>query len=450
MSPTSWAGPKGLAIMEATCLLDYSLLAAQKPHEINLLVKLKAPKAPETDRKPLNLGLVLDRSGSMAGEKVDQTKEAASLLIRHLDSRDRVSVVTFESGVQTLIPPGPVENKQALIQKVRAIESGGMTNLSGGWLKGIEHVAAGTGEEAIRRILLLTDGLANQGITDHDQLAAIGDSAKRDHGIVTTTLGFGQGFNEDLLTRIARYSGGSHYFIETADSAPEIFAEELGELLKLVAQNLEVKVAMESPVQFMAQWTDFPADAHGNEVTFQLGDVYSEEERALMLQLAVPGIDRMGPVTVAKVAVKFAEIGTAQVTARSISQEVRANIADAGEAEGAEPQSEVLHHLGLQLASKARRDAIREADRGDFEAARRVLDEAAAKLKSMPGDVAAKLQEEIHHILLRAEETTQILYSHGTRKRMMAEAHNISSAKMDKLRRMRKRGRKGPDQDREQ
>ena len=264
---------------------------------------------------------------------------------------------------------------------------------------------------------------------------------------MTTTLGFGEGFNEDLLTRIARQAGGSHYFIETADSAPEVFAEELGELLKVVAQNLEVKVTMEAPVKFMAQWTDFPADAQGSEVTFHLGDAYSEEEKALVLGLSVPGVGRMGPVTVAQVEVKFSEIGTDRVTTRSIRQEVRANIAEAADAERAEPQIEVLQHLGLQLASKARRDAIKEADRGDFEAARRVLEEAAAKLKSMPGDVAAKLQEEVAEVLLRAKETTHSQYSQGTRKLMSSEAYNISSSKTAQLRRMRERRRKRPDQD---
>jgi Ca-activated chloride channel homolog len=430
--------------MNASCLLDYSLLAAEKPHEVTLMIRLTAPEASASERKPLHVALVLDRSSSMAGEKLEKTKEAAALVIQNLTARDWLSVVIFESGVETLVAPGPVTNRQSLLERVAALHHGGMTNLSGGWLKGIEHVGAGGAEDAVRRILLMTDGQANQGITNHDQLVGIGNSAREQRQIVTTTLGFGKDFDEDLLTSIARHAGGNHYYIESTEDAPEVFSEELGELLTLVAQNIEVKVSMAAPIQFMAQWTDYPATLNAPEVTFRLGDAHATTEKTLVLGLFVPGLQTLGPVTVATVEVRFSDIGATEITDRVIRQEVRANIADAGEADQAEPEIEVLQQLGLQMASKARREAIREADKGDYASAQKVIEEAVQRLKKMPGDAAAKLREEIETMLSQRERTTPSMWQEGTRKQMSSDAYNISSSSAERLRRSRERRDKRP------
>jgi Ca-activated chloride channel family protein len=431
--------------MNAECLLDYSLLAKEKEHEVSLLIKLKAPKAADTKRKALNLGLVLDRSGSMQGEKLQNTKEAARVLVKHLAADDILSVVTFESDVDTLIPPGPVTDKGQLRQHIDRIETGGCTNLSGGWLKGIEHVASKASPDYINRILLMTDGMANEGIVDPGKLAAIGASAKKEHDITTTTLGFGAGFQEDLLTGIAKNSGGNFYFIETADAAPEVFKEELGDLLKLVAQNVEVSVTLEQPVKLMKQWTDHPAAQARNTITFSLGDAYSQEEKMVLLGLFVPGLAQLGPVTVAKIEIRFAEISEQHVTSKSITQAVTANICPEDEAAGAEPAVEVLQQLGLQLSAKARKDAIETADHGDYDKAKDILKEAAQKLGELTKGDDPVLQPEVEQLKRRVEELTHDLYSGSTRKMMSTEAYNLSSSKYDKLQSTRERRRRQED-----
>ena len=113
------------------------------------------------------------------------------------------------------------------------LEPGGSTNLSGGWLKGLEELRRA--DDGVRRVVLLTDGQANQGVTDHAQLVALAAGTKAQ--AATTTIGLGDGFDEDLLTAIADGSGGATYFAATPDDAPGIFAEEFTGLTTLVAQT---------------------------------------------------------------------------------------------------------------------------------------------------------------------------------------------------------------------
>ena len=178
--------------MKLKAMLDYSLVTQASEQELKLLVRLQAPKSGARQRKPLNLGVVIDRSGSMAGHKIENVKRALKTLITHLGSGDYLSLVQFDDAVQVLFEPQPVKNKDALKQLVDRIETGGSTNLSGGWLESLRLLGKKVGPDRISRCLLLTDGQANVGIQDTGQLAELGKSARKEFNIVTTTLGFGE------------------------------------------------------------------------------------------------------------------------------------------------------------------------------------------------------------------------------------------------------------------
>src|SRR5205085_2515542 len=133
-------------------------------------------------------------------------------------------------------------DRNAIRGMIRSVRAGGITNLSGGWLRGCEHVLSRQGAEMIHRVLLLTDGQANAGITDAQVLINTARE-KADAGAVTTTLGFGSGFNEDLLISMAQAAGGNFYFIQTPEDATGVFQIELESLASVVAQNLAVTLA---------------------------------------------------------------------------------------------------------------------------------------------------------------------------------------------------------------
>jgi len=429
--------------MNTMCMLDYQVVAKELEHHLNLLVKLTAPKATASKRKPLNLGLVIDRSGSMSGEKLAQAKNAMKMLITHLSSDDLLSIVAFDSGVDVVMEPTALQNKDALKTRVDSIQVGGNTNLSGGWIKGIELVGSKASPDRINRILILTDGQANEGIVAPEQLAALGASALG-QGLSTTTLGFGADFQEDLLTAIAQSSGGKFYYIESADMAPTVFREELEGLLTLVAQNIELRINVAEPVAMLRQWTDYPAEAHGLSIRFKLGDAYSEEEKSVLLQLLVPAMKSLGAAKIADLKLSFAEIADGKVTLKEVTEEIRVNVTTEEAAKATGPKVEVLQQLALQMAAEARRDAIKQADGGDYDAARSTLGKVCEQLSSMPVADDPQVKAEIEDIQIQAGSLQAAEYG-STRKNMQSAAYNLGTSNFAKLQRERERRRSRSD-----
>jgi len=227
--------------MEADYILDYEVLSEAREHQLYLLARVKGKAAADSQRQPLNVCAVLDRSGSMAGQKLEYVKKAVQFLVQHLKADDRFSMVTYDDRVTVDVRPTQVTFKDAISQSIEAIRSGNATNLSGGWLQGCQLVTDGIGQNQSDRVLLLTDGLANRGITGVEQLTAL-TRQKREAGVTTTTIGVGLDFNEDLLKNMAHEGGGAFYFIDSPEQTPEIFAEELQDLLNVVGQNLDITV----------------------------------------------------------------------------------------------------------------------------------------------------------------------------------------------------------------
>ena len=427
--------------MKMSHQFDYRILPTNEAGETNFLVHLQAPESPNFKRKPLNLGIVIDRSGSMNGRKLDQTREAIKQLIQQLGPKDRISLVTFHSKVETIFTPRFVTDKQTLYDAVDQIRPGGMTNLSGGWLQGIEHVKAHVEEDAIHRVLLMTDGLANRGICEPAQLATIGRDAFEQHHIVTTTLGFGQGFNEDLLERVAEVSGGNFYFIENADMVAEVFREELGDLLKLVAQNIEVTLRCHQDVQLTSQWTTFPENIAASSIHYHMGDAYAGQSKNLLVKLDVPAQKLAGQLDIADVSLRYVEVkedGTEHCTS---TQPVTLLYTDDATEVQTTPDTSVTRELGIQIASRARQEAIDLADQRRFEEARDALYRAAETLSELnPSDPT--LMNEIKNLHKQAAKIIRREHYRRERKNLKQEVHFAGKGNLVKLMMMREREEK--------
>ncbi len=209
--------------------------------ELYLYINIKAEKAREKkERTPLNLSLVLDRSGSMQGDKIKYACEACKFVADNLEPNDILSLVIYDDQVNVLSASAPVKDKLKLKQLINSITDRGSTNLSGGMLEGYNQVHTTHDKKRVNRVLLLSDGLANQGITDPKILQQMAREKNQTEGMTLSTFGVGEDFNELLMTGLAEYGSGNYYFIDSPDKIPTIFAKELQGLLSVVAQNTNI------------------------------------------------------------------------------------------------------------------------------------------------------------------------------------------------------------------
>ena len=352
--------------------------------KVYLLLQIKQPKVEmDTGRRPINVSFVLDRSGSMAGEKLAYTKKAVSFALEHLDSRDRVSVVTFDDDVQVLIPPQTTLHKDQMIQDLQAIYPGGCTNLSGGLFKGVALVKGDYDPEWINRVILLTDGLANVGITEpHKLVAKVKEIQSKN--ISLSTLGVGQDFQEDLLVDMAEAGGGNFYYIASPDMLPEIFKEELQGLLTVTAQNLELSVNPASPEVEVSGILGYqPTWEEGARVA--LPDMYSDSIKTILIELtAFP--QKEGKLNLATVKFRYDDILDTLSTV-DYSIDVSVEVAKDPSLVQSGIDLKVIKEVEIFETTVIKEEAIKEADSGNFQGARFLLRKQKEKLMELYSEI---------------------------------------------------------------
>jgi Ca-activated chloride channel family protein len=235
-------------------------LLAGHDNELDVLVRVQAPDAPAElpTRNPLHLALVIDRSGSMSGQPLDEAKRCAEFVLDGLQATDQLSVVVYDNQVQTLVPTTHLHDREGARRAIRAIHSGGSTDLHGGWLQGAGTLAPLTKDHVTSRVILLSDGCANHGLTDHDQIwAQCAELARA--GVTTSTYGLGSGFNEELMIGMARHGQGSSYYGQTADDLMDPFREEFELLNALCARRPRLEIAPAAGVK-AKMLNDYVAD----------------------------------------------------------------------------------------------------------------------------------------------------------------------------------------------
>ncbi len=218
----------------------------------HVLVRLVAPAQPtdvaQTPRAPLDLALVIDRSSSMSGRPIEAALESAVRIVRGLRADDRVTIVAFDDRIEVIQSLVEVTDRAALAQRIKSIDARGSTNLFGGWEEGVKQLAPFTRKDRIARVILLSDGQANQGLLDEPEIfAQVAKAAGA--GITTSTVGLGHGFNESLMTGMANAGEGVANFGQTADDLDEAFEEQFAIISNTFLRQVKVSVQGGSDVQ---------------------------------------------------------------------------------------------------------------------------------------------------------------------------------------------------------
>jgi len=380
-------GPKNPVQVEFS--LSHGMIPPNVPGTIWAVIKLSAAplkrEGGEKKRLPLNIGVVLDRSGSMAGDPLKYVKEAASFVVEHLAFSDWFSLVIFDDAVQVLCPAQKVTQKDKLKAVIREIVAGGSTNLSGGFLTGYQEVLKECRNGQVNRILLLSDGQANVGITDP---ALLSEKARAmvERGVTVSTIGVGAAFNEDLMMGLAEAGQGHYYYVKSPEEIPQVFARELEGLLSVLAQAVKVSVRGGSDclvTGVLGYKPEFTPDG----VMVSLPDMYENDVKVLVLEIHHPPLPE-GEHEVIRLVLDYTDaLGALETVTLQISARLTAGVGPAG---SYEPNLEVTKVVELTRAAMAKDKAVEFLDRGDHAGGEKLLEEHLEALKtlrvSLPAD----------------------------------------------------------------
>lgn len=385
--------------VKVTGQIDRPLIPANESCERYILLTIEVPEAPrhKNDRLPLNLSLVIDRSGSMSGDKLAYVKEAALHTLRLLAETDRVSVVIYDDEVEVIAPSTTFtpKKRKKLLKRVRQIRTGGMTNLSGGWFTGCDQIADYMTADYLNRALLLTDGLANRGLTDQEKLVYQAKELRR-RGIMTTTFGVGADFNQFLLQGIADGGGGHFYFIDRPRQIPDYFQGELGEMLATVAREMTLEITVPKGVD-LELLNDVPRDRSEGKIRLLLGDAYAGEMRTLVLKAKLPACSLQQylllPITLSY------EDALARCGVTVEGQPVQFMAVKAKIAKTQPVDETVMREAGRLETEKAKMEALQKEYQGDIVGAQTVLRRAGVALsKTVSPAVAQGLLAELEEM----------------------------------------------------
>ncbi len=387
------------------------LMRGEKDQEIIVKIDLEGQAWKRPDRMPLNLAVVLDRSGSMTGRKLEQAKQAAQMLVDQLTPRDVFSLVIYDSDVEVLISPRRVENKAALKRTISRIHAGGSTALYAGVKTGGDQLQEFLSGERVNRVMLLSDGLANVGPSSNREIAQLGHRLAR-QGIPVTTIGLGDDYNEDLMTSLAEASDANYYYVADVEALTGVFRQELGELQSLVARRLVLEIRCPEgvrPIEFIGRQDE----VRGQVARVEFGDLAGEQNRFVLLRCQMDRKLDDGRFGLADVNVHYEDIRGGAPTLRDQKAKVFVNATNDRKKAESVVDRDVQVEAELLCNAAVTRDAIAFADAGEVGKYRETVDRQIAKLTSVQASAPAAKQEEIQREIDLLEENKDQVNDQG-------------------------------------
>lgn len=283
---------------------DRNIWSADTPEHAIIKVSLEpVDRPPPENHPPVNLAVVLDRSGSMDGEKIEKAREAAVEAFHRLAADDIFSFIIFDDVVETVIPAQRVGDIPEAEARIRSVTARNNTNIFGGVNQGVAELRKHLENCGVNRVILLSDGLANVGPSSPDDFARLGAALLKE-GISITTMGVGTDYNEDLMTQLARRSDGNTYFVESSRDLPRIFNEELGDVLNVVARKVVIEIQFPEGVRPLGL-IGREGEIRNGKVVLNLNQLYGGQEKFVLVEVAVAPIPAGPRREVARARVSF-------------------------------------------------------------------------------------------------------------------------------------------------
>ncbi|MBO9565497.1 MAG: VWA domain-containing protein [Niastella sp.] len=404
-------------------------LKSNSSQEFYVYIQVKGNDVQQDKKRvPLNISLVLDRSGSMRGEKIAYARKAASFLVQQLSQDDVLSLVNYDNQVEVMSPSAPVKNKEALIKKIMALQDRGATNLSGGMLEGYSQVIETKKEGYVNRVLLMTDGLANEGITDPERLKKISASMYLEEGVALSTFGLGADYNEDLLTMLAETGRANYYFIDNPDKIPGIFATELKGLLSVVAQNSLVEVNIPEGLECVKAY-GYPYEIKDGKVQVRLNDVYSKDEKGILFKFRSRGA--IAESLAFKCKLQFVEA----TGFKSVTDSKTLSLEPAGEPSLVKNSEDLLVQEMITLFEATERfdEVLTRVDAGQYDRARALADSVVTGLRKKQQTLpSAKLKKQEETIAAYSKDLDKVKQMREEDKKMYQKSNKVSNYNLKK------------------
>jgi len=387
------------------------------PTETSCVLQIDVVGKTETTKRtaPINLSVVLDRSGSMSGEKLHQAKEAAIVAFDQLSGSDMFSLVIYDQDVEVLIPPVRVRNAEDIHSAIRSIQSRGSTALYDGVRTGAEQLERYFAEENINRVLLLSDGIANIGPSSPKELAQLGSRLARS-GISVSTIGLGLGYNEDLMTALAESAAGNYYYVRDPEELPEVFARELGEIKTLVARGVQLIIDLPDSIR-RARLLGEEYEFENGRLVIELDDFFGGRTRRFLIECDLPETAAAQlELGRAELVYQDAATGkTAQTTAHPVIRK-----SDDEEAVRKSEDLAVTANLAIVDNRLSKEKAVKLAEEGKPDAAAKVLRSQRERNALLPEPVATKAkiareQDTLEETARELEQTQELGVASGKR-----------------------------------
>jgi Ca-activated chloride channel family protein len=328
-------------------------------------------------RAPVNLALVIDRSGSMRGDRLEKAKMAALMVVDRLGPEDVLSVVTFDSTVEVLWPAAKVTDPESIRRAIMAVSDRGQTALYAGVNTGLGQLKESLVKTHVNRLILLSDGQANVGPSSPAELAQLGIEAGK-LGIPVTTIGLGLGYNEDLMTQLALSSDGNHGFAETPDQLEDIFANELGDVMSVVANDVIIEIEL-APGITPVRGLNRPISINGRKAQLKLAQIYGKQTKNVIVEVAVPKSAAGKTRKLADVAVAYRNLATKKTA--KVAEPLTVAFDKSRAKVDKSANQRVMVGVTEALANERQKQAIALRDAGKAKAAKEMLEKNAAILR---------------------------------------------------------------------